>query len=105
MLNPAEEKEVGQSDYNFNGDEAIIAQVRYEEAINCGEVVEIESDDKDSEPSCKEEEMGMSEAIQLCEKMERVCITYVSDHDERERGHAIEADNFGCMGLQQQNAL
>ncbi|KAI6001165.1 hypothetical protein EDD15DRAFT_2229960, partial [Pisolithus albus] len=76
MLNPVEEKEVGQSDYDFDGDEAIIAQVRYEEAVNRGEIVEIESDDEDSEPGYRETEMGMSEAIQLCEKMERVCITY-----------------------------
>ena len=73
MLNPVEEQEVGDSDYRFEGgDEAIIAQVNHEEAVKCGEVVEVESDeDEEVEP-----EMGLGELIGAVAKLEKACITH-----------------------------
>ncbi|KIK17798.1 hypothetical protein PISMIDRAFT_14830 [Pisolithus microcarpus 441] len=64
-------------DYRFEGgDEDIVTQVRYEEAVRCGDVVEIESDEEGLDSGHGDTEMDLGEVIQLCEKMERICITY-----------------------------
>lgn len=77
MLNPVEEEEVGDSDYSFEGgDEAIIAQVTHEEAIKCGEILEIESDEEDSEQH-QDAEMGGTPdtAVDLSRRLRQFRIT------------------------------
>jgi hypothetical protein len=75
MLNPVEEEEVGHSDYRFEGgDEAIIGQVTYEEAVQRGDVIEVESDSDDSE--AEEPEMSLRELIGVAAKLEKACIAH-----------------------------
>jgi hypothetical protein len=75
MLNPVEEEEVGHSDYRFEGgDEAIIGQVTYEEAVQRGDVIKVELDSDDSE--AEEPEMSLRELIGVAAKLEKACIAH-----------------------------
>ncbi|KAG9313629.1 hypothetical protein JVU11DRAFT_5961 [Chiua virens] len=79
MLNPIQEAEVGQPDYSFEGgDEAIIARVNHEEAVKCGEVVKVESDDKNLDNDRDGETLGLQEMIEMTAKLEKACITHTT---------------------------
>ena len=59
LVNPAEEQEIGDSPYKFEGGDAeIVAEVRHEMAVERGEIIDDkdESDDEDDAdvPSCQE---------------------------------------------------
>lgn len=74
MLNPVEETGIGESAYEFaGGDDEIVAHVKHALAMKQGEVIEAEDKEliEDEEPEIK-----LSEAIGLCEKMERISIAY-----------------------------
>ena len=75
MLNPIEEREVGDSDYRFEGGEdEIVDQVNHEMALKRGEIEEIESDDEEEDE--QEEDIGIGELRGLCEKVERLSLKY-----------------------------
>ncbi|KAI6039127.1 hypothetical protein EDC04DRAFT_2687089 [Pisolithus marmoratus] len=77
MLNPVEEKEIGESVYQFKGgDDEIVEQVNHEMAMKQGEVVEVESDEEAGDDADSGAEMGLGEMIHLCEQMEKVCIVH-----------------------------
>ncbi|KAI6011734.1 hypothetical protein EDC04DRAFT_2764538 [Pisolithus marmoratus] len=63
MLNPVEEKEIGESE-----------QVNHEMAMKQGEIVEVESDEEAGDDTDSGAEMGLGEMICLCKQMEKVCI-------------------------------
>jgi len=73
MLNPFEEKEIGDSLYRFHGGEdSIVAQVNYEMAVKRGEIVE--EDDEDDEDDTPD--FTVSEMINICETMEKLTLAY-----------------------------
>ena len=58
MLNPIEEREVGNSEYRFEGGKnEIVDQVNHEMALKRGEIEEIESDDEEEDE--QEEDIGI----------------------------------------------
>ncbi|KAI6015688.1 hypothetical protein EDC04DRAFT_2751449 [Pisolithus marmoratus] len=72
MLNPVEEKEIGESVYQFKGgDDEIVEQVNHEMAMKQGEIVEVESDEEAGDDTDSGAEMGLGEMICLCEQMEK----------------------------------
>ena len=75
MLNPIEEREVGNSEYRFEGcKDEIVDQVNHEMALKRGEIEEIESDDEEEDE--QEEDIGISELRGLCEKVECLSLKY-----------------------------
>jgi hypothetical protein len=73
--NPIEEREVGDSEYIFEGGEGeIVDQVNYEMALKRGEIEEIESDDEEEDE--QEEDVGIGKLMHLCEKVERLSLKY-----------------------------
>jgi len=77
MLNPVQEQEMGDPSHQFpGGDAEIVAQVKSEMAVECGEIIEVDSEESEDE---EEEDKG-SETIQdvmtMCEAMERLCLQY-----------------------------
>lgn len=78
ILNPVEEKEIGDSTYRFEGgDDEIVTQVNHKMAIKQGDIVEVKSDEEEGPDS--RIDMGLGEIIQLCSQMEQVCISYGSE--------------------------
>ncbi|KAI6109416.1 hypothetical protein EDD16DRAFT_1522441 [Pisolithus croceorrhizus] len=72
ILDPKEEQEIGESQYQFEGGDAeIVAMVQHELAVKQGEIVEIQSDDEDEEilvtPST-------TDLIQMCKTLEVACV-------------------------------
>ena len=60
MLNPIEDREVGDLEYRFEGGEdKIVDQVNHEMALKRGEIEEIESDDEEEDE--QEEDIGIGE--------------------------------------------
>ncbi|KAI6040075.1 hypothetical protein EDC04DRAFT_2602723 [Pisolithus marmoratus] len=77
MLNPVEEEEIGESGYRFaGGDAEIVAKVNHEMAVKRGEAVEVDDEVEEAVDEENEPEIKLSEAIHLCEQMERISITY-----------------------------
>ena len=75
ILNPIEEREVGNLEYRFEGGEdEIVDQVNHEMALKRGEIEEIESDDEEEDE--QEEDIGIGELRGLCEKVERLSLKY-----------------------------
>ncbi|KAJ3745122.1 hypothetical protein DFH05DRAFT_1524784 [Lentinula detonsa] len=75
LVNPAEEKDIGESAYQFgeNAEEKIVKQVRYEEAVKRGEIVEIEEDEEDEEESSPD--VSLSELLKNLKLVEEQCGT------------------------------
>ncbi|KIJ39132.1 hypothetical protein M422DRAFT_258011 [Sphaerobolus stellatus SS14] len=74
MLNPIEEKTIGFSTFQFEGgDEEIVERVKYDIAVEKGEIIEIESDKSD-----EEEEQGLTafEISKMCQEMESLCLRH-----------------------------
>ncbi|KAI6112648.1 hypothetical protein F5141DRAFT_1063047 [Pisolithus sp. B1] len=70
MLSPVEEKEIGESMYQFEGGEdEIVKQVNHEITIKEGEIEEVESDDEAGDETDTRAEMGLGDMIHLCEQM------------------------------------
>jgi hypothetical protein len=77
LVNPIEEQDVGESLYRFEGDDEIVALVRHEQAVECGEVVEIVSDEEGEEDQCNGD-MGSADMIQSCERLKKACLSSVA---------------------------
>lgn len=75
LVNPVEEQENQDS---LNGstmmnDSDIIAQVRHEQALECGDVEEVVSED-DSEEDVAQDGLGTTEIIEICRQLENACL-------------------------------
>jgi hypothetical protein len=82
-LNPIEEREIGDSLYCFEGGDAeIVAQVTWEQAIEHGELMEI--DDSESKDEGPDLEMSNREVMKLCEQLEQMCLKYRHHKENRE---------------------
>ncbi|PBK67954.1 hypothetical protein ARMSODRAFT_1019998 [Armillaria solidipes] len=74
LLNPAEEEEIGEPEYQFGSDEEIIEVARYQLAVERGEIQEIEEDEEDEDEGDEGEPLITSEqGIELCCKLEILC--------------------------------
>jgi len=70
LVNPREEREIGENEYGFEGgDDEIVAVVRHEIAVENGDVIEVESKDEG-----EVEEGNGDEAMKICQKLEAFCI-------------------------------
>jgi hypothetical protein len=69
---------IGDSPYRFEGGDAeIVAEVRYEMAVACGEIIEL--DDSDSEDEGDMDGPSRHEVMELCERLEKVCFKFGSE--------------------------
>ncbi|PBK65630.1 hypothetical protein ARMSODRAFT_1022079 [Armillaria solidipes] len=74
LLNPAEEEEIGEPEYQFGSDEEIIEVARYQLAVERGEIQEIEEDEEEEDEGDEGEPLITSEqGIELCRKLEILC--------------------------------
>ncbi|KIO05783.1 hypothetical protein M404DRAFT_25076 [Pisolithus tinctorius Marx 270] len=72
VLDPKEEREIGESQYAFEGrDTEIVVAVQHELAIKWGEVVELESDDKDQQTPLK---LDYADLINMCKTIKSACM-------------------------------
>ena len=97
LVDPIEEREVGDSPYRFEGGDAeIVAEVLHEMAVARGEVIELDDEDKDFLPR--------SEVINLCALLEKACIRYgdndisleLQHHLRRYRGQVQHEHLLNC---------
>jgi hypothetical protein len=73
LLDPVDEEETGHSPVRFEGGDAeIIAQVRHEQAVACGEVIEVDSDNDDEEDA--ETPLSNAEVTHMCGVLEQACL-------------------------------
>ena len=74
LVNPIEENEIGDSPYRFpGGDDEILDQVLIGESGN-GHAVD--AGDSEDEDDLEDDLVSCREAIQLCERLEKVCVTH-----------------------------
>ena len=74
ILEPREETVISEPMFQFENDVAIATAVRYQLAVECGDIIEVNSDDKeDVQPGMTA--MSSSEIVLLCEKLEMACIS------------------------------
>jgi hypothetical protein len=75
LLDPTEEQEIGDMPYWFEGGDAeIVAQVHHEQAIERGEVVEVDSDSEGDDDDDPPADLSTAEIIRMCEQLERVAL-------------------------------
>ncbi|KAJ7670535.1 hypothetical protein B0H17DRAFT_1141764 [Mycena rosella] len=72
LVDPADEHDVGQSEFDFQTDEQIVDAVRHEEAIARGDVMDV--DDSDNEGEEETPDLSTAEILELCQKLEKACL-------------------------------
>jgi hypothetical protein len=72
LIDPIEETEIRHSPYCLEEAE-IIAQVRYEQAVTCGEVIKVKSDEGSEDK--EEPEITTAEMIHACERLKHLCLS------------------------------
>jgi hypothetical protein len=76
LVDPVEEREIGDSPYRFEGGDAeIVAVVQHEMAVARGDVIELEDSEDDAEDDV-EDVPTRGEVIKLCEVLEKACLSY-----------------------------
>ena len=71
-MNPAEEQQVGEQEFDFpGGDDEIVDRVQNDRTIPVGEE---DSEDENDEEKEEKKEFTSSEVIELCSKLEGVCL-------------------------------
>ena len=76
MLDPVEEREIGDSAYRFKGgDDEIVATVQKEFETTAGDVMEVDESDDEEEG---EEELTTKQVMEMCQQMEGLCIKHGS---------------------------
>src|SRR5882672_11288265 len=75
LLDPAEEKEVVESPYQFEGGDAeIVAEVHHQMAVDQCDIVDVDSED---EHEAEEEiEVSITGIIECCHKLKGLCLKY-----------------------------
>ncbi|KAH0835461.1 hypothetical protein J3R83DRAFT_9097 [Lanmaoa asiatica] len=73
LLAPREEIEIGEERYQFDDEAAIVTEVQHQMAVERGDIVEIESDDEDTQPRAAP--IPRCEILEMCEKLERICMS------------------------------
>lgn len=75
LLDPMEERVVGESEFVFEGGiEEIVAQVYEEKAIAEGRVIEIDDSDSEDEPDGSKPAVGVPEMLQMCQLLEKAAL-------------------------------
>jgi hypothetical protein len=78
FVDPVEEKEIGGLAYQFDGDDEIVAQIQHEDAVKDREIIEVDSDEEDSDEP-KHCELMSTEMIWFSEQLERACLLSTAD--------------------------
>ncbi|KAG8755972.1 hypothetical protein FRC14_003499 [Serendipita sp. 396] len=104
LLEPEEEREVGESPYVFGaGDADIVAVVQAEMAVARGNIKEIDSDDNDEEPEVPPP--ALKEMIEMCRVIEenslRVCMEGVLEVTEALRRYRGFLQKLSMQGATQ----
>ena len=74
LLAPREETEIGEERYQFEDDEvAIVMEVKHQMAVEQGEIMEIKSDDEDTQPYVAP--LPHSKILEMCKKLEMICMS------------------------------
>ena len=76
LLEPVDEREVGESQYMYGGDEEIVEQVKHEIAVAAGKIVELDEDNSGEEEEDERSALSVGEIISMCEILEQNCIQY-----------------------------
>jgi hypothetical protein len=72
LLNPVQEREIGDSQFRFpGGDSEILAQAVHEAR---GEDPSVADDESDEESEMGEDGLSYQEGMELCEKLEKACV-------------------------------
>jgi len=74
MLNPVEEKDIGEC-YHLQTGDKIVEKVKYDMAIERGEMIEVDSESED-EGEEAEDKLTILEVSRLCEQLEDLCLHY-----------------------------
>ncbi|KAG2033937.1 hypothetical protein BDR03DRAFT_1094037 [Suillus americanus] len=74
LLDPAEERDMGEFPAFEGGDKAISDEVRREVAIASGDVIEIDSDDDDNDSAAAS--VTRTDLLHLCQPLEVGCMQY-----------------------------
>ena len=76
LVNPVEEREIGDSLYRFDGGDAkIVAEVWHEMAVVQGDIIELDDSDDDSDDDM-EDVPSRGEVAKLCALLEKACLKY-----------------------------
>jgi hypothetical protein len=100
ILNPQEEKNIGEVTV-YEDDDAIVAEIRRQQGIRSGELVEVESDDEDEDDQPK---VCVAELIPLCEKLEAACIARAGADSSLDLIHKLRAFQATLRCEELQNA-
>lgn len=76
LLDPVEERDMGEFPAFEGGDKAIADEVRREVAIASGEVIEIDSDDDDDDDDSAAVSITRTDLLNLCRQLEVGCMQY-----------------------------
>lgn len=76
LLDPVEERDMGEFPAFKGGDKAIADEVRREVAIASGEVIEIDSDDDDDDDDSAAVSITWTDLLNLCRQLEVGCMQY-----------------------------
>jgi hypothetical protein len=80
LLDPVDELEIGQSASALSGEEEIVAKVHREQAIERGEIIEVDSDEgEDADMEGAGEDMSVDEMIHLSERLERASLSSAAE--------------------------
>ncbi|KAG2366196.1 hypothetical protein BDR07DRAFT_1458750 [Suillus spraguei] len=78
LLDPVEEREVGDHDYEFpGGDNKIVEEVRRQMAIEKGDIMEVDSDSEDGDEDGNATlEYTFTQVFTLCQQLEDACLQF-----------------------------
>lgn len=78
LLDPVEEREVGDHDYEFpGGDNEIVEEARRQMAIERGDIMEVDSDSEDgNEDENATPEYTFTQVFTLCQQLEDACLQF-----------------------------
>ncbi|KAJ7842144.1 hypothetical protein B0H14DRAFT_3457083 [Mycena olivaceomarginata] len=75
LVDPEDEREVGNAQFKVQTDAEIVAAVRYEEAVAPGDVMEVDSEKEEEDEPEGEPDLTTAEMLSLCQKLEKASLT------------------------------
>ena len=73
LINPSEERE-NEDNSQILDDDAIVAQVHYEKALEQGEIIEIESEEEKEENEDTLPQVTITKALEMCRVLDSFCL-------------------------------
>jgi hypothetical protein len=75
LVDPEDERDVGNAQFKVQTDAEIVAAVRYEDAVARGNVMEVDSEEEEEDEPEGEPDLTTAEILSLCQKLEKACLT------------------------------